>query len=91
MEENNEKISKSKILITNQNTLSLCGITKVVASTENEICVMIGNQTLSVTGEKLTTTKMDIESGILEATGLVSGLKFAGQKHKENFFKRVFK
>ena len=81
MQENNEKITKSKILITNQNALSLCGITKVIASTESEICVMIGSQTLSVFGEKLTTTKMDIESGILEATGLVTEMKF----------KRVFK
>ena len=98
MEENNQKESQktekskpTKIVLSNQNTLILNGISKVLTSTESEICVVMNEQNFSVLGQKLTVTKLDTESGILEANGLVTSMKFAGHKQKENFFKRIFR
>ena len=90
MEEKQEKTRQSKIVLTNQNSLVITGISKVLTSTDGEICVVINGQNFSITGEKLSVTKLDVESGILEADGLVFGMKFAGHKKKENIFKRVF-
>lgn len=90
MEEKEEKIKSNKIVITNQNQIYLTGITKVLTSTESEISVAINGQNLSISGEKLSVTKLDIESGILEATGLVTAMRFSGTKQKQNIFKRVF-
>ena len=90
MEEKIEKTRPSKIVLTNQNYLSLSGITKVLSSTEKEISVVINGQTFCVDGENLTVSKLDIESGILEANGKIFGMKFLGHKNKEKFFKRIF-
>ena len=84
------KTKSTKIVLTNQNILSLTGISKVIQSTENTISLVMNNQTLDITGSKLTVTKLDIENGILEANGNVVGIKFAGHRQKENFFKRIF-
>lgn len=80
----------TKIVLTNQNTLSISGVSKVLTSTESEICVILNKQNFSVFGQKLTVTKLDVESGILEANGLVTSMKYAVPKQKENFFKRIF-
>ena len=90
MEEKVEKIKSNKIVLSNQNQLYLSGITKVLTSTENEISVVLNGQNLSIGGEKLSVTKLDVESGVLEATGLVTSMKFAGARQKQNIFKRVF-
>ena len=84
------KTKQTKIVLSNQSELSLAGISKVIASTETLIQVVMNGTTLEVTGEKLSTTKIDIENGILEATGNFISFKFAGHKQKQNFFKRIF-
>ena len=91
LNEKHEKNRPSKIVLSNQNNLILNGISKVLSSTENEICVVINEQKFCANGQKLTVTKLDVESGILEATGIVTSMKFEGHKQKENFFKRIFK
>lgn len=87
----NENLNKSsKIVITNQNSILITGISKIISSTESEISAVLNGQTLSITGSKLSVSKLDVESGILEAEGEVHQLKFSGKRQKENFFKRVF-
>lgn len=87
----NENITKpSKIVITNQNSILITGISKIISSTESEISAVLNGQTLSITGSKLSVSKLDVESGILEAEGEVYQMKFSGKKQKDNFFKRVF-
>ena len=87
----NENLNKSsKIVITNQNSILITGISKIITSTESELSAMLNGQTLSITGIKLSVSKLDVESGVLEAEGEVHQLKFSGKKQKENFFKRVF-
>ena len=86
----NENNKPTKIVLSNQNNLYLTGVSKVLTSTESEISVILNNQNFSVFGQKLSVTKLDVESGVLEANGLVTNMKFAGHKQKENFFKRIF-
>ena len=83
-------VKTSKIVITNQNSILITGISKVISSTENEISATINGKLFCITGTKLSVSKVDVESGILEATGEVYQIKFDGKKQKENFFKRVF-
>ena len=86
----NAKPKSTKIVLTNGNSLVLNGISKVFQSTENLISVEMNSQKLDISGKNLTTTRLDVEAGILEATGDVLDMKFAGHKQKENFFKRIF-
>ena len=83
-------LKNTKIVLTNGNLLSVSGISKVIQSTENLISVVLNGQRLDISGKNLTTTKLDVENGILEANGEVFDLKFGTYKQKENFFKRIF-
>lgn len=86
-----KQTNQSKIVLTDKNTLFVSGISKVISSTESLISVVIDNQTLEIAGDKLTTTKLDVDSGILQANGNVYSMRFLGHKQKENFFKRIFR
>lgn len=90
--EEKEIIKKtSKVVLTNQNNLSITGISKILTSNENMISVVINGTTFEVSGNKLSTTKLDVDSGVLEANGEILSMKFLGKpKQKENFFKRIF-
>ena len=98
--ENKESLSKpttlenslkgTKVFLTNGDTLILNGVSKVITSTQNGISVLLNGQPLEIEGKNLTTTKLDIENGILEANGNFASFKFASHKQKENFFKRIF-
>ena len=83
-------LSGTKILLTNGNTLFVSGVSKIVSSTQNGICLILNGQTLDIEGKNLTTTKLDTQNGILEASGDFVSMKFAGHKQKENIFKRIF-
>ena len=81
---------QSKIVLTNQNELTINGVSKVVSSTESLIQAVINEQVLEITGEKLQILKIDVENGVLEAMGNFISFKFACHKQKQNFFKRIF-
>ncbi|HAJ77886.1 MAG TPA: hypothetical protein DCO89_02320 [Clostridiales bacterium] len=85
------KFKNSKIVLANQNQLSLTGVSKVIQSTETVISVILSGQNVDITGTKLTVNKLDVENGILEANGVITEIKFAEKKQKENIFKRIFK
>ena len=68
----------------------ITGISKVNSSTEKEISAVLNGQIMSINGNKLSVSKLDVDSGILEAEGEIHQIKFGGKKQKENFFKRVF-
>lgn len=87
---NENNLKGTKILLTNGDTLFLSGVSKVVSSTPNGMSLILNGQTLDIEGKNLSTTKLDIENGILEASGDFVSMKFAGHKQKENIFKRIF-
>lgn len=80
----------SKIVLTNQNSLCVNGISKVLSNTESGISCIINNQVLNIEGEKISVQKLDVENGILEASGNITNVRFAKGKQKENFIKRIF-
>ena len=92
MEGNLAVKKNTKIVLNNQDDLIITGVSKVISSTENQILVVLEGKTLQIDGSKLTTNKLDVESGILEATGTVLGMKFLGTKQKSKYgiFKRIF-
>lgn len=91
----NEKQNKAtnratKLTIANGNNLYLSGVEKVISSTPTCLQVVFGAQTLEILGTDISASKIDVESGILEATGNFSSIKFAGAKQKQNIFKKIF-
>ena len=91
MEEKKQEVQKpSKITICNQNDLTINGISKVLSSTEKLISVIINGKTVAVEGENLSVSELNIETGILVASGKILSIKYTTEKQKENIFKRIF-
>ena len=77
-----------KIIVNNRNLIEISGITKMLSSNENLISMMIKNTKLNVIGNNLHIEKLDVENGILQASGTVNNIKYLGN---EGIIKRIFK
>jgi len=83
-------LKNSKLVIINQSEISITGVTKVLASTETNISLEINGKQATIDGDNLSVTKLDIQNGVLEATGTINAIKYSHSKQKQNIFKRMF-
>lgn len=88
--ENEKPTKNTKILICNRESINLLGVTKVGSCTETTICLDLAGESMIIEGQGLHITKLDIETGIVDITGKVNGLKYAKGKTNGGFFKRIF-
>lgn len=89
-EKKHENPTPTKIVICNQSTISLNGISKVISSTEKLISVVMNGKVMAIEGEDLTVNELNVETGILTANGKVNSLKFTTEKQKDSLIKRIF-
>ena len=90
MEKLLEKTKNTKIVVTNKTFTNLCGVTKVNSATETCVSVMLADENLIIEGTNLHIQKLDVDAGVVDIDGTILGLKFAKQKIKKGFFKRLF-
>ena len=94
--ENNEKnnntktFTSSEIRLSNRELLNITGVEKVYESNNNKLQVRVAGVNMLVMGENLNIVKLDVDSGVVEVSGLVNEIKYIGDS-KSNFFKRLFK
>lgn len=94
--ENNEKnnntktFTSSEIRLSNRELLNITGVEKVYESNNNKLQVRVAGVNMLVTGENLNIVKLDVDSGVVEVSGLVNEIKYIGDS-RSNFFKRLFK
>ena len=90
-EEKKQEIQKpSKIVICNQNDISISGISKVLSSTEKLISVVINGKVVAIEGENLSVSELNVETGVLVANGKVVSVKYTTEKQKDSLLKRIF-
>ena len=89
MEQNINLFSKHKFHCDGRKFLSLCGVSKIESSNENQIICIVENYPLLITGKNLHVKKLDVEQGIVEIDGTIDMLKY--QSEKKNILKRLFK
>ena len=89
-EKKQEQKRQNKVTILNQNDICVSGISKVLSSTEKMISVVLDGKVMTIEGENLSVSELNVETGNLSASGKVFSVKFVAEKHKENFFKRIF-
>jgi sporulation protein YabP len=88
-----EKVTgQSKISLINRSAMSVNGVTKVVSATPSTVSLILTTEQLSVEGENLSITKLDVESKIVDLVGTINNLKFnkSSKIAGKNFFKRIF-
>lgn len=89
MEQNINMLSKHKFHCDGRKFLSLCGVSKIESSNENQVICIVENYPLLITGKNLHVKKLDVEQGIVEIDGTIDMLKY--QPEKKNILKRLFK
>lgn len=83
------KTSKPECLtLENRKNLTLLGVEEVISSSEKELIIRIGDCRLSIGGNNISISRLDTESGELEASGEFN--EFVYDK-KVGFLKRIFK
>ena len=91
MEEKKQENQKpSKIVICNQNDISISGISKVLSSTEKLISVVINDKVVAIEGENLAVSQLNVETGNMVASGKIVALKYTTEKQKDGLLKRIF-
>lgn len=90
--EKNELAEKNKIneslSLINRKNLKLEGIVEINSSSETLLSIKLKDTSLTITGQDLHITRLDISLGILEVDGMVDSIKYGKQA---NIFKRFFK
>ena len=80
---------ENKIVLENRKKAIISGIEKVDNVNTNQISMQTNASTFFVLGSNLHIDKLDVESGHLEISGQIDGIKYTDKK--QNFFKRMFK
>lgn len=73
------------------NFLSIGGLTSAGEMSDKTICVKLTDRTLLISGSGLTVTKLDVDDGILVATGKINNLRFGGKDSASGLFKKLTK
>ena len=76
------------LTLENRKTLKVAGIQEVCNSSENNICIKLKDTTLTILGTNIHITKLDVNSGILEADGEFNSIKYG---KPANIFRKIFK
>lgn len=86
------KFENSDVVLRNRSNLSLSGLESVYEVTQTRLQLLVAGSNMAVVGENLSVTKLDVESGIIEVTGIISSITYTGEVAKnKNIFKRIFK
>ena len=79
---------KDNLYLKSRNNITIEGILEVISSNENEIIIKLKDTTLTISGNNIYITKLNLENEILEANGNFYGIKYG---KTGNIFKRIFK
>lgn len=90
MEEKQVKKVHNLRLQANKN-LEMSAIKNVPTFNDKSIFVELYDQNLIITGENLNIQALDLESGNLQVTGLICGLRYTSERNTQSFFKKIFK
>ena len=88
-EQNTQTNQEQTLIITNRNSLSLTGVTKVY-SVKDDLAQLETNQGgLQIIGKDLQVTKLEIDKGEIQISGRINSLKYS--EKNTGFLKKLFK
>ncbi len=82
-------ISTSKLILENQNKITVTGIIEILSSNDNTLFAKLNKGNIYIYGNGIHITKLDIEQGLLEAEGNFNQIKYNNKS--DNIFKRIFR
>jgi hypothetical protein len=86
-----EQTKKQHSLLVEDNKIQILGIISIKQSDEKVLSVKLTDRTLTITGDGLNITKLDLEEGKLCADGKTQTTKYSNGGLREPLLKRLFK
>ena len=91
MERNQMATTKSELTLNNRNALNITGIKKIRTTEPTQVVADLDNCTIVITGTNLNVQNASIQTGILEVSGIIGGIKFTGTTGKRWSAKNLFR
>ena len=92
MNENNSNIKTvHNLIMENRKNLSMSGVDKVINFDDNIVVLNTQMGEMTIKGEKLHISKMDVDTGDLSVTGNIIGLIYNETSRGGSVIKRLFK
>lgn len=80
-----------KVTILDRKEIEIIGATRVTASTAKEAVVEIDGGMLTISGNNLEVTKLDLDNHEVKFSGQINDVKFSERREKVGLLKRIFK
>lgn len=82
---------RTSVNIENREKISITGIKRVDSFDESEVSARLESSTVSVYGQGLHISRLDLDNGILIIDGFISGIEYSDTEHKGGFLSKLFK
>ncbi|MBE7092679.1 MAG: sporulation protein YabP [Clostridiales bacterium] len=83
--------SRSLVTIENREKISITGIKQVDSFDESEISAHLENCAVSVYGQGLHISRLDLDNGILVVDGFITGVEYSDLQAHQGILSRLFK
>ena len=80
-----------KVTILDRKGIEILGATRVIASTAKEAVIEIEGGIMTVAGNNLEVTKLDLDNREVKFSGQINNVKFSDKREKVGLLKRIFK
>ena len=83
--------ARSLITVENREKISIAGVKQVDSFDESEVSARLDNSGISVYGQGLHISRLDLDNGILVVDGFISGVEYSDTDSRQGIFARIFK
>ncbi|MBQ7578929.1 MAG: hypothetical protein IJT25_00110 [Clostridia bacterium] len=84
-------VKEHKVEMVSRKLLTISGVQEVISSQDNLVSIKTVCSAMQISGNSLRIAKLDLDKGLLEIEGNLSGIKYLGSSTKKSFFARIFK
>lgn len=87
----NKAFMRTSVNIENRERISVTGVKRVDSFDESEVSAHLESAQVSVYGQGLHISRLDLDNGILIVDGFISGVEYSDSDIKSGFLSRIFK
>lgn len=91
MTQHNKMPLRTSVNIENRERISITGILRVDTFDESEVTARLDSSGISVYGQGLHISRLDLDNGILIIDGFISGVEYSDPDTKSSIFSKLFK
>lgn len=87
----NKTLMRTSVNIENRERISVTGVKRVDSFDESEVSAHLESAQISIYGQGLHISRLDLDNGILIVDGFISGVEYSDSDIKSGFLSRIFK